>query len=115
LYRESFLYLKYAYTSFDFEKDYNYFSKYVFRFPVHHFAAEANWKLPFNINNYLSVILKKRREEKNYFVLNANFFKRIDKTLFFVKIMNILNERYQEIFSVPAPGRWFETGIKFEI
>ena len=115
LYRENFLYLKYAYTSFDFEKDYNYFSKYVFRFPVHHFAAEVNWKLPFNVNNYLSVILKKRREEKNYIVLNANFFKRIDKTLFFVKIMNILNERYQEIFSVPAPGRWFETGIKFEI
>jgi len=112
---DKIIYLKYAYTSSDFKKGYNYFSKYVFRYPVHQFTLEANCRLPFDISNYLTLTIKKRREEKNYVVLNANFFKMIDKTLFFVKIMNILNERYQEIFGVPAPGRWFETGIKLEM
>ncbi len=112
---KDFFCFKHAYTSFDFEKEYNYLSKYVFRYPVHQFTFEANWKLPFKINNYLSVILKKRRDEKKYIVLNANFSKKKNNIVYFLEIMNVFNTRYNEILGIPAPGRWFETGIKFEI
>lgn len=113
--KHKIIYLKYAYTTHDFEKEYNYFSRYVFRYPVHKFSLETNVRAPFGIDNYFIFEVKKRREEKSYLVLDANFSKDIHKIICFARIMNIFSERYQEILGVPAPGRWFEIGIRFEI
>ena len=115
LYNENFFYLKYSYNSGDFKKGYNYTSKYVFRFPVHQCSLESNWRLPFNTNSYFAVVLKKRRDEKKYIVFNANFSKRRNNITYFLKIMNIFNAGYEEILGLPAPGRWLESGIMFEI
>ncbi len=115
LYTENFFYLKYAYNSSNFERRYDYFSKYVFRYPVHQFSVESSWQLPFKINSYFAITLKKRRDEKRYVVLNANFSKRRDNITYFLEVMNVFNTRYYEVFGLPAPDRWFESGIRFEI
>ncbi len=107
--------LKYAYTHSDFEREFNYLSKYVFTHPVHQFVFETNYTLPFQVRSSTAISLKKRRDRKSYVVMNMNISKKFKNTLFFVGIMNLFNERYQEIFGVPAPGRWFESGIKFEL
>jgi len=59
---------------------------------------------PFGIDNYFTVTIKKRREEKSYLVLNANISKEIHKVNCFARITNLFSEEYQEIVNVSAPG-----------
>ena len=106
--------ITYSYTASDFEKEFNYLSKYVFRYPVHQFSFLSQNSLPYGISGSIGLSLKKRKTESAYNIVNVRLDKKFRKNIYHLEIMNIFNQSYYELIGVPAPGRWFNTGITFE-
>ncbi|MCK4965786.1 TonB-dependent receptor, partial [bacterium] len=107
--------ITYSYTESDFKKEFNYLSKYVFRYPVHQFSFLTQNNLPYGISGSIGMSLKKRKNESAYNIVNVRLDKKFRKNTYHFKIMNVFNMPYHELIGVPAPGRWFSTGMTLEL
>lgn len=106
----------YNYTEAD-RKTSGFFSKYALDILRHQYILEIrsgtcgfklNWQLSYN----------KRCFGETYFVGALYIGKRIDKKNFvlepFVKVDNFSDTKYSEVGGVLQPGRWIQSGLRFE-
>jgi outer membrane receptor protein involved in Fe transport len=72
------------------------------------------FKLPFGVQT-IGFTYKKKPLRDGWFILNTGFSYNLNKnSQIFFKITNLLNVEYQEIEGIPQPGRWIESGLRFE-
>ncbi|MCX5701758.1 MAG: TonB-dependent receptor [Candidatus Omnitrophica bacterium] len=94
--------------------DRGYLYKYGPNYIRHLVNIVLNFNLPFGVQT-VGFTYKKKPVRDGWFLLNTGFSYNVNKTsqLFF-KITNLLNVEYQEIEGIPQPGRWIESGFRFE-
>jgi len=90
-------------------------SRYVLDFLRHDLSFTLINELPFKIN--LSWVFKyeDRITLKDHFIINSKIQRDFKKFKLYLNISNLLNKSYEEIPSVPLPGRWIIGGIKFNV
>jgi len=109
---------KFAYTYTDADKKTSGFlSKYALDILKHNFLVQFSQRLC-ALDVDLQFFYKQRYYGNTYLYGNFYLAKRFTKRSFvfepFFKIDNFTNTKYYEINSVVQPGRWIQSGIKFE-
>lgn len=73
-----------------------------------------SFNLPFGIQT-IELTYKKKPSRRGWFLFNTHLSYNLNKnSQLFLDISNLLNVEYQEIESIPQPGRWVESGLRFE-
>ena len=72
------------------------------------------FNLPFGIQS-IGVTYKKKPERNGWLLLSSRLSYNLSKySQLFLEATNLLNVEYQEIEGIPQPGRWVESGLRFE-
>ena len=90
-------------------------TKYSLNHPVHSFSALVNLRLPAGVDASISGIWKKRLEEEAAALIDVGMRKEFKPVSAYLKVVNILNTRYEDFIGVPSPGRWVWGGIEVAI
>ncbi len=94
--------------------DRGYLYKYGPNYIKHLINNMLSLNLPFGIQT-IELTYKKKPSRRGWFLLNTRLSYNLNKTSqFFVEVSNLLNVEYQEIEGIPQPGRWVESGLRFE-
>ncbi|MFH1507400.1 MAG: TonB-dependent receptor [Candidatus Omnitrophota bacterium] len=116
-------YLKFRLNrSIDLDVNYTYINKrtdekgYIYKYGTNYARHLINnslfFKLPFGVQA-LSFTYKKKPNRDGWLLVESRFNYEVNKqTQFFLKISNLFNVEYQEIESIPQPGRWVEVGFR---
>jgi iron complex outermembrane receptor protein len=94
--------------------DQGYLYKYGPNYIKHLINTNCIFSLPFGIQT-IGFSYKKKPVRRGWFLLNTHLSYQIKpKFQLFFNVTNLLNVEYQEIEGIPQPGRWIESGIRFE-
>jgi iron complex outermembrane receptor protein len=86
-------------------------SKYVLEFARHSLTLSASAGLPAGFEIGQRVDYKRRRDGREYWVVDSRLGRRIGPATIFVEGSNLLDTRYQEVLGVNMPGRWIRAGM----
>ena len=95
----------------DMKKDLPYFAKYSLMFPKEQGALKARLPFPFDTELASETTYKERYNSSSYVVSNLRLAKKLGNFSVYVKIDNLGDMPYQEVFGLPMPGRTFGSGI----
>jgi vitamin B12 transporter len=94
--------------------DKGYIYKYGADYSRHLVNSALSINLPFGVQA-ISASYKKRPARDGWVLLSAKLSYNLGKkSKLFVEIGNMANVEYQEIEGIPQPGRWIESGLRFE-
>jgi iron complex outermembrane receptor protein len=89
----------------------DFLSKYVLDYARHSITGSVSLSLPWRIALGQRVAYKRRRDRREYWVVDTRLSRRIGIGDVFVEGSNLLDTAYQEISGVDMPGRWIRAGI----
>jgi len=92
-----------------------YSSVYSFTHPRHQLSAECSGSLPFFLKWTSGATHKIKLDGVNYTLVDAKLSRLFSHLNVFLQGTNLLNQSYEEIASVPLPGRWLWAGVECKI
>ena len=108
--RDSVARIDYGYLDAD-AGQVDFLSKYVLDYARHSITGAVSLSLPWRIALGQRVAYKRRRDRREYWVVDTRLSRRIGIGEVFVEGSNLLDTEYQEISGVDMPGRWMRAGI----
>ncbi len=90
----------------------SYESKYSSEMPRHHIKFNAALFWPYRISQNVFINFRQYENKSISTVLDAKWSRRFGKWEFYFNITNLLGEDYEEIASVPMPGRQMILGME---
>jgi outer membrane cobalamin receptor len=86
-------------------------SKYVLEYARHSLDVSASTSLPYRLELGQRVDYKRRRDGRDYWLVDTRIGRRMGMARIFVEGANLLDAQYQEITGVDMPGRSVRAGL----
>ncbi|MBI1983219.1 MAG: TonB-dependent receptor [Acidobacteria bacterium] len=90
-------------------------SRYVFNYPVHSFVVSTLSPLPYGWTSRARLGILKRAARETYGVWDLYLARGAGRVRPFLQFTNLTNTMYEEIPSVPMPGRAVVVGLEFSV
>ncbi len=109
------IFLQYSYLESDFDQKEGYSSKYLEN-PLNH---QFVFGLAYNYLSWLDqswrIKYEKRMKQDGYVLIGTKLNLQIWESILFFEVTNLLDTEYNDISSVPMPGRWFKAGLNISL